>query len=502
MQTNYVRDNLGRVTQMSHSWNSIYLAAYTSTYDAAGRLTNSSRATYSNFGGVSGADTSTYTHDRIGQLTGVVRNPGSPASESYVYDPAGNRAVSGATTYTNVANNRIQSDGTYTYVYDEEGNITERKLTANPLQKTVFAYDHRNRLFALSEFNSAGTNVKNVVYAYDVFNRRVIKGIDPDGGAPQYTYDYTYFVYDTDDIVLALKAGGAHSNRYLHGPAVDEVLADENTQNVLWPLRDQFYNVRDLVNHGSSHYNHIDYDAFGKVTYESNPAPAYLAHAYGFQSRERDQESGLNYHRNRYYDAAIGRWMSEDPIGFAGGDYNLNRFVGNGPANWTDPNGLQRLAPLIAPSNGKSANDLIRSRTPSTEDPYRREKFGIGLEANVYADIPNAVANTGETAIELIRTIPGGNAGVELGKLLQGQGSIEEFTTALLLDLVYADDAQRVLQGAAGKPGLGFADDAVGHGAAGRTPRVGPRAPTIRNVHLAGKKHPVTGIPFDARGYP
>jgi hypothetical protein len=57
MQTNYVRDNLGRVTQMSHSWNSIYLAAYTSTYDAAGRLTNSSRATYSNFGGVSGADT-------------------------------------------------------------------------------------------------------------------------------------------------------------------------------------------------------------------------------------------------------------------------------------------------------------------------------------------------------------------------------------------------------------------------------------------------------------
>jgi RHS repeat-associated protein len=188
-------------------------------------------------------------------------------------------------------------------------------LTANPLQKTVYAYDHRNRLFALSEFNSAGTNFKNVVYAYDVFNRRVIKGIDPDGGAPQYTYDYTYFVYDTDDIVLALKAGGVHSNRYLHGPAVDEVLADENTQNVLWPLRDQFYNIRDLVNHGSSHYNHIDYDAFGKVTYESNPAPAYLAHAYGFQSRERDQESGLNYHRNRYYNAAIGRWMSEDPIG-------------------------------------------------------------------------------------------------------------------------------------------------------------------------------------------
>jgi hypothetical protein len=32
--------------------------------------------------------------------------------------------------------------------------------------------------------------------------------------------------------------------------------------------------------------------------------------------------------------------MSEDPIGFAGGDYNLNRFVGNSPTNATDPYGL------------------------------------------------------------------------------------------------------------------------------------------------------------------
>jgi len=92
---------------MSHSWNSILLAAYTSTYDAAGRLTNSSRQTYSNFGGVSDSDASTCTHDRIGQLTGVARNPGAPASEIYIYDPAGNRAVSGATSYTNVAATRV-----------------------------------------------------------------------------------------------------------------------------------------------------------------------------------------------------------------------------------------------------------------------------------------------------------------------------------------------------------------------------------------------------------
>ncbi len=40
------------------------------------------------------------------------------------------------------------------------------------------------------------------------------------------------------------------------------------------------------------------------------------------------------------YDPTIGRWISEDPIGFAGGDPNLYRYVGNSPTNATDPSGL------------------------------------------------------------------------------------------------------------------------------------------------------------------
>lgn len=40
------------------------------------------------------------------------------------------------------------------------------------------------------------------------------------------------------------------------------------------------------------------------------------------------------------YDPTIGRWISEDPIGFAGGDPNLYRYVGNSPTLATDPTGL------------------------------------------------------------------------------------------------------------------------------------------------------------------
>ncbi len=43
---------------------------------------------------------------------------------------------------------------------------------------------------------------------------------------------------------------------------------------------------------------------------------------------------------HRWFAAGIGRWISEDPIGFAAGDANLYRYVGNSPTNATDPSGL------------------------------------------------------------------------------------------------------------------------------------------------------------------
>ena len=46
------------------------------------------------------------------------------------------------------------------------------------------------------------------------------------------------------------------------------------------------------------------------------------------------------YKRARYYDAAVGRWISEDPLGFGAGDTNVARYVGNDAAGFVDPFGL------------------------------------------------------------------------------------------------------------------------------------------------------------------
>ena len=57
------------------------------------------------------------------------------------------------------------------------------------------------------------------------------------------------------------------------------------------------------------------------------------------------------HYRARQYDSRLGRFISEDPIGFAGGDINLYGYVGNRPLAYKDPLGLNAAAaywPYIA----------------------------------------------------------------------------------------------------------------------------------------------------------
>src|SRR5439155_26072284 len=61
---------------------------------------------------------------------------------------------------------------------------------------------------------------------------------------------------------------------------------------------------------------------------------------FKFTSREWDSEIGLYDDRGRYLAPNIGRFPSEDPIGFSGGDLDLYRYVDNSPTDRTDPLGL------------------------------------------------------------------------------------------------------------------------------------------------------------------
>jgi RHS repeat-associated protein len=85
-------------------------------------------------------------------------------------------------------------------------------------------------------------------------------------------------------------------------------------------LSDQQGSVRDVINSQGQLLNHIRYDSFGNITDQTN---ANVDFQFGYTGREFDEETGLYYCRARYYDAAIGRFISEDPMGFGAGDSNL-----------------------------------------------------------------------------------------------------------------------------------------------------------------------------------
>ena len=80
----------------------------------------------------------------------------------------------------------------------------------------------------------------------------------------------------------------------------------------------------------------ISYDAWGNITSDSNPG----FQPFGFAGGLYDRDTGLVSFGVRDYDSVTGRWISKDPILFAGGETSLYGYVGNDPVNFIDPSGL------------------------------------------------------------------------------------------------------------------------------------------------------------------
>ncbi len=119
-------------------------------------------------------------------------------------------------------------------------------------------------------------------------------------------------------------------NRYLWGAKQDELLC----KNDEWTLGDHLNTVRDVVKSDGSVAKHLEYNAFGEL--QGEPADELT---FAYTGKLFDAKTQLQWNINRWYDAKVGRWCSEDPIGFEAKDWNLNRYVGNGSLIASDPLG-------------------------------------------------------------------------------------------------------------------------------------------------------------------
>jgi RHS repeat-associated protein len=125
--------------------------------------------------------------------------------------------------------------------------------------------------------------------------------------------------------------------------------ATSGTQTQHYFTHDANFNITAVVNSSGSVVERYTYNAYGQMGVLNGSFSAIfntaIGNGYTYTGRKRDSETGLLYYRNRYYHAQLGNFVTRDPIGYAAGDANLYRYIGNGPTGYVDPLGFGPIRP-------------------------------------------------------------------------------------------------------------------------------------------------------------
>jgi len=302
--------------------------------------------------------TVTYTYDSLYRLTGVDSTDNSE-DRGYSYDKVGNRLTetkNGVTShYLYSAGNRLTELRTGSvsgplsrrYSYTDSGRVQEKRGGDNSLIYSL-TYDARGRVAGSDTPSSSAT------YLYDIVDYRINRS--ENGADTRYLHEgeHVEAVYDGSDTLKW---------EYFRGVVVDEIVngynhhsADTNDWTNYSFHHDHINSVTALTGHAGTVEQTWDYDAFGKPLVTAIPG---TGNDLLYTGREYDAKTGLYYYRARYYDPEIGRFISEDPLGFGAGDVNFYAFVGNNPVNGNDPMGLEAKVNVYPRPNNQQGFDYI-----------------------------------------------------------------------------------------------------------------------------------------------
>ena len=211
----------------------------------------------------------------------------------------------------------------YTVRYDEDGNLT---------RKVRPGYDDLAPTWnSLGQMTGAWRYQRGTVsYGYDAFGRRV-RRTAPDGTVTRY-------LYDGDDLLMELDGAGNPIREYTYYPGVDRphsVRSWPNGGAVYYYATDNSGHVVGLVDGANQVVSRYHYTPWG----EPEAVTEAVAQPLRYMAREYDEVTGLYQVRARWYDALYGRFVSEDPIGLAGG-INPYAYAAGNPVSNTDPSGL------------------------------------------------------------------------------------------------------------------------------------------------------------------
>ncbi len=344
-QVDYQYDPAGRLlsrvsangARSSHQYDANGWLTQLSQFDAANNPVSSTSYTRDRVGNITtqsdATGASSYTLDALYRLTRA-DYPGAANDELFGYDKVGNRKTHTQGSLTQNASTRY-----YNYTTNTNRLADIRIGSATGTLESTFTHDFEGRL-------TAQTGVGAKTLSWDAKGR--VKTV----GAETYSYDPTDHrigrsggtlgnrsYYLEGEHLESEYSGNTLLAKYFRGSSTDELVAawmndtDGKTKPFLFH-HDQVSSVSAVSGHNGGTTQSIKYQAFGATQSSTGSSPSRLK----YTGRE-DDGTGLYYYRARYYDPAIGRFISEDPMGFAAGDVNFYQYTSNNPVNANDPSG-------------------------------------------------------------------------------------------------------------------------------------------------------------------
>lgn len=321
MSVSHTFDAIGRETLIGNRNAAGFgLAVFTNTYDSVGN-----RLTVLELDGTH----VTFGYDASYQLINEQRSGTYAYNTTYLYDGLGNRLQkidSGlVTTGTFNAANEIvllqpPSEAPTTSSWDANGNLVVEN-TGGTL--TSYSWDPENRLLGV-----AGSTNETYQYSQDGLRKSKTNSSGT-----------TVFTWDQQNVLLEANEGLVIQARYTDYPGYWGGLASERQgANSSFYGFDSQSSSRILVSTGGVVTDNYSYKAFGEELQAGSGTtnPARYVGLYGYYHDAISRQ----YVRARVLDNTIGKWMSKDPIGFDGSEWNLYAYVTNNPNMGVDPAGL------------------------------------------------------------------------------------------------------------------------------------------------------------------
>lgn len=289
--------------------------------------------------------TQTYTYDVASNMTALVHTAPNNGAFTRSF-----RLALGNNRLDRVTVGPATPGIVYNYTYDDNGNMTDETTSRK------FVWNHANQLQGFRETSGAASSIL-ARYLYDSTGMRIKKWVRRGGTAAN---DESAVYIDGFFEHRRWQKNGGGQNSHLHVMDNQSRVAivckgprhpDDTGPIVQYHLGDHLGSSNVVLGGPTatddSFINREEFFPYGETSFGS-----YGRKRYRFTGEERDEESGMAYHADRYYAPAIARWSSADQNLSRDGP-NLYAYVRDNPLRFCDPTGQQ--ATMVGPNSPEGA---------------------------------------------------------------------------------------------------------------------------------------------------